>query len=368
MSVINEPQQITIEWLTAVLYRRGLLPVGEIEHIHFRPNEAFNSTVLHLEVVYSSDTPSTAPRAILVKLNRHHNGELEDHFYQHIQGLPNHQLPVVNCYEAAYDPDTGFSHCLLEDVSATHRPPISRHQLIGLQGIPSSPHMESIVDALAQFHAYWWESPQLGSSEGIFAVRPWYRDQAYFQQHFARRKNEWTQFSAQVGTELPTELTALYEQVLSHFPHLWARYLGPRITDLQAITVTHGDCYLTQFLCPKEGIQGQTYLVDFDSASANFGAYDLAYLIPTFWTREQRTQNTREQNLLRRYHQGLLAHGVVGYPWETLLDDYRLMISMMIFDPVWDQTNGSSKAYWQPKMQCLTDAYIDLNCAALLAD
>ena len=54
------------------------------------------------------------------------------------------------------------------------------------------------------------------------------------------------------------------------------------------------------------------------------------------------------------------------YPWEALWVDYQLMVTLMIFDPIWDQTSGASHTYWWPKLHCLTDAYMDLNCAALL--
>jgi hypothetical protein len=42
------------------------------------------------------------------------------------------------------------------------------------------------------------------------------------------------------------------------------------------------------------------------------------------------------------------------------------MLLYMIFFPLWDYANGSRRGYWWPKMQCLTGAYRDLNCAALL--
>jgi hypothetical protein len=46
--------------------------------------------------------------------------------------------------------------------------------------------------------------------------------------------------------------------------------------------------------------------------------------------------------------------------------DYRMMITFMLFDPVWNQTDGSPESYWWPKMQCLAGAFKDLECAALL--
>ena len=62
----------------------------------------------------------------------------------------------------------------------------------------------------------------------------------------------------------------------------------------------------------------------------------------------------------------LLDHGVAGYTWDDLLFDYRLMLIYRIFLPVWDAVNGSSRAYWWPKLQCLTGAYLDWHCAELL--
>jgi hypothetical protein len=108
------------------------------------------------------------------------------------------------------------------------------------------------------------------------------------------------------------------------------------------------------------------YLIDFDSVSANLPAYDLVYMFPTFWTPAQRKEAGREEKLLRRYHEALLAHGVTGYTWQDLLRDYRLCVLYMIFDPVWDQTSGASEAYWLPKLRCLTGAFMDLDCLSLL--
>jgi hypothetical protein len=42
-----------------------------------------------------------------------------------------------------------------------------------------------------------------------------------------------------------------------------------------------------------------------------------------------------------------------------MLTDYRVMLALMIFDPVWDVTNGSREGYWWPTLPCLTGAYFD---------
>jgi hypothetical protein len=72
-----------------------------------------------------------------------------------------------------------------------------------------------------------------------------------------------------------------------------------------------------------------------------------------------------ERHLLAHYHQMLIAHGVRGYSWDNLLTDYRLMIALMIFDPIWNQTSGSPEQYWWPKLQCLVSAFRDWDCIDL---
>ena len=46
-------------------------------------------------------------------------------------------------------------------------------------------------------------------------------------------------------------------------------------------------------------------------------------LCATFWTPEQRHQDQREEQVLRRYYQALHAHGVTHYGWQDLLADYQ---------------------------------------------
>ena len=95
--------------------------------------------------------------------------------------------------------------------------------------------------------------------------------------------------------------------------------------------------------------------------------YDLANLLATFWTPAQRHQEAREQTLLHRYYQTLCAHGVMDYPREALLTDYRSGLIYWLLVPVQDRYGGAGKAYWWPKMQCLVAAFQDWQCEALLA-
>lgn len=66
------------------------------------------------------------------------------------------EVPLVRCYDAAYDPEAGTAHLLLEDLESTHAsaPP---------GGPPPAPWHTQAMDALAELHARWWGDPALGA-------------------------------------------------------------------------------------------------------------------------------------------------------------------------------------------------------------
>jgi hypothetical protein len=360
---------ITPEWLTSALREGGALPQGEVAAVHLRANDAFNSAAAHLEVRYSSDAPETAPRRLFLKRAiaaewALRAGAREVAFYQFVAPHRARLPMLVPCYAAAVDAASGQSFCLLLDVSETHAPPVTREQLIA-GAVPAEALLDQVVDALAAFHAFWWEHPLLGQS--TFELPSWYADEARHAQFVEETRRNWARFLEAEGAWFPEALRLLYEQVLAGYPVLWERYIRQRVATHRRMTLSHGDCYLSQFLCPAPGTSSQTYLIDFQGPAADFGAMDLVFLFATFWPPAQRREGQREERLLRRYHQALAAQGVRGYSWETLLTDYRLALTYMLSYPVWDRNNGSRKDYWWPKLQCLAGAFQDWQCFKLLA-
>jgi hypothetical protein len=326
-----------------------------------RADGAFNSAAAHLAVTYSDDAPADAPRTLFLKRNLPvdwaiESGRDEVAFYRtmapHYDRLP----MLIPCYAALINEARGASTLLMPDVSATHAPPLLRDDQIAGRSIPRSTALDQAIDALAGFHAAWWECPELGDT---FPITPWYRDAAHFMAHAERRQGEWERFIAAEGAWFPTDLRAFYEREIARFPQLWENGLGEPITSRSGLTLTHGDCYLTQFLCPRSGITAPTYLVDFQSAGADLPGMDLVHMLAFWWTRDQRREGDRERRALRRYHDGLLAGGVRGYTWDDLLTTYRLALTIMLFYPIWDETNGSPRDYWLPKLQNVVAAYQD---------
>ena len=362
LNALTATDPITTEWLTEALRDAGALPRGAVFACETRANDAIFSVACHLTLTYSADAPRDAPRQLFLKRNLDVDwaieaGREEVAFYQAV--APRYdQLPMlIRCYATLVDEARNASTLLMADVSATHAPPLLRDDQISetTRAIPAPVALDQAIDALAAFHAAWWERPELGVQ---FEITPWYSDADAFAAHVERRRAEWARFIASEGAWFPADLRAIYEQALVRLSLLWEQGLDERITQRRGLTLTHGDCYLAQFLCPRPGVTAPTYLVDF-GLNADLIGDDLVHMFAFWWTREQRQEGDRELRALRRYHASLLAGGVRDYSWDNLLADYRLALTIMLFYPIWDETNGSAQSYWLPKLHNIVAAYQD---------
>jgi thiamine kinase-like enzyme len=360
---------ITPDWLTTVLQQAGVLRQGNVTQVEGEKTAAFNSVTSRLIMQYSADAAADAPTRLILKRNAPTAWGIEDgaeevKFYTLMASLPDHPGIIVPCYAATYDKQSGDSYLLLQDLSATHRPPLTRDQQISLEGVPSAADLAGVVEALAQLHAYWWEHPLLETD--TFVIGYWSRTRDRFEQYLQRRTTSWNRLMAQEGDSFPPDLRALYERVLARLPQHWERYVEPRFRSRQRLTLIHGDSYFANFLCPKPPASGPTYILDWQSPGFDICGHDLANLCAPFWTPEQRYENQREEQALRRYHATLQALGVNDYAWDDLVTDYQIGLIFWLLMPVQDGADGSRKDYWWPKMQCLVAAFQDWRCEELL--
>jgi thiamine kinase-like enzyme len=368
--VLRTAEEATPERLTAILRRHRTLPQCEVLTVRQRKNPAFNSVVTHLELSYTHSAPATAPNALVLKANlsaewAKEAGRVEVAFYRMIAALPDRPSIVVPCYDAQYDPETGDSHLLLLDVSSTHHAPLTRdQQLTPGSNVPDDAEADAVVEALARFHACWWNHPMLGSFP--CAIAHWFRDEQGFQQFQERRRVAFRELMMAEESWFPAEYARTYEAILAGLPHLWERYWRPRTVGKRGLTLTHGDAYFSNFLCPNLGTGGGVLLLDWQSPEGYLGASDLANLLATFLNSAQRKEGGREDRLLRLYHTTLKQAGVQDYSWQALLLDYRLTILDWLLVPLQDRHDGSRRDYWWPKMQYLMEGFRDWRCAELL--
>jgi thiamine kinase-like enzyme len=362
---------VSPEWLTNALRQSGVLAKGRVVSVEQRANSAFNSAACHLRAIYSADATGNMPRHLFIKRNLAEPwavraGAREVAFYQVASAMAPPLSMLVPCYGASFDATSGDSWLLLRDVSETHEGPVTREQSMAGVGVPSDTRLRAIVEALASLHAAWWEHPALGT--GALLVSEWYRDHEHFTATSGEFASNWTTLRQTSGATLPAATITLYEAAIMSFPHIWNRLLAERMAAKRHLTISHGDCYLSQFLCPKpDSLDDATYLIDFQGACGDLPAMDLVFLFATFWTPEQRHEHDRERRFLRLYHDALMRHGISGYSWDELVADYRIALAFMLFYPVWDAANGSKRAYWEPKQHCLASAADDWACRELFA-
>src|SRR5262249_40268874 len=149
--------------------------------------------------------------------------------------------------EAHWDSASEEWHLLLEDLTDTHAVatvwPLP----------PSDAQCESIVDALAQFHAAWWDDPRLGGSIGTW------RDEAASAAMLRDLNARFVRFADRLGDVLPHERRVLYERLLDIGPRLLGRYHTHR-----NVTLIHGDAHAWNVFLPRDG-GGDVRLFDWDS-------------------------------------------------------------------------------------------------------
>lgn len=351
--VIANPEQVTPEWLTAVLRRRGALPHGWVTSVYASPAQAtFASSTWRLQVGYAQDDASNMlPRLFLKASNPGlapgqfdvEQIQREAIFYSVIAPLM--AAPwTIPCYDAARDPETGASHVLLKDVSETH----------ATDRDPLHPgHAAQAIDCLAHLHAFWWDHPRLGQDIGSF---PTWEER---QRDMRDTVDSTAAFMAALGDALSPAWRAVYERVLPALPGLFRRHATGR-----NLTLVHGDAHLGNFLFPRDAATGVTYLADWQFWHPTVGGTDLAFMMAAEWEPEIRRQ--LEHGLVRRYYDGLLAHGVQSYGWQQCWDDYRLSVILVsLFIPVWRW----AVFRWAPDLAAVhrsMTAFEDLRCCDLL--
>jgi hypothetical protein len=352
-TIIANAEQVSPDWLTAVLKQQGALPEGHV--VDVRPGavqSTFVSSVWRLDVDYSQNASALAPQRLFLKCSNpalapeHYNPQhvqQEIVFYQKV--APAMAQPfTIPCYAADYDANTSSAHLLLKDVSDMYGPCSSP---------PSIQNYQQAVDALASLHAFWWDHPRLGVDIGQYPTP------AQRQQDCISTQTSTAAFLTLLGDSLPRPWRKIYENAALALPDLFQRHASGK-----NLTLVHGDAHLGNFLFPIEARAGQAVMLDWQFWHPTVGGTDLAFLLAA--ESETETRRALEQALLRRYHQHLLDQGVRGYTWQQCWDYYRLSVILMsIFIPVWRW----SAFHWEADhtaIQRSMTAFEDLQCADLL--
>ncbi|MCW3015599.1 MAG: hypothetical protein JWO02_2691 [Solirubrobacterales bacterium] len=219
----------------------------------------------------------------------------ERFFYDEVAALLSVATP--RCYFAGDGDDLPL---LLEDLGGLRM----GDQVAGL----SLADAERLVDVLAALHAEFWERPIPGDEPWTVSLRD-------------------PIFGGMLTQLIASGVPALRERYAGRVPERVLAELesaAPNWTDVLACcdegprTLVHNDFRLDNLFFRPDGTP---VVIDWQLPAHTRGTQDVAYLLSGSFQSD--VLSGAWEPLLRRYHDRLCGHGVVGYAWEECRRHYR---------------------------------------------
>jgi hypothetical protein len=307
----NIPQsvaELTPAWLTSAL--ATLLGGGRVTTVttdDIGTGVGVFGIIARLHLTYEG-APPTAPATLIAKMpidaeaNRNVGMALglyvrENNFYDNVaNSVP---FPVPTCHVSLTDAAAGHYLLIMEDLGHLE----AGDQLAGI----TVERAAAIIDALAAFHATWWESPELDKLDWLPT-----QDAPIYLAAVPPIVSAGVAALEPLVADLPAGSLDLAKRVDANFISLIHKCaVGPR-------TFVHGDARLDNlFFTP--GTNDFT-LIDWQLSLRCRGVYDLVWLLATSMDIE--LQNEHADDLLVRYHTALERNGV---SWP--LHDLRIAVA-----------------------------------------
>lgn len=350
---IEDIAQVTPAWLTRrLLENHHLNSSDSVTHVEIVSHSRNRSNLsAHLRVGYSS-TVSELPTCLFVKTGD--SGmcvDCEVTFHNDILSYMG-ESPAVPHYDAAWSKPHRNGHLVFQDASRTHY-----HGKFGIHpGLQSE--AELIIDAFAPFHAFWWDHPELGNAVGSFPDEDfvlWYQGVASYEKALGR-------FIDLAGDRLSRRRRTLCERVLGAFPFKDLRGRS-RLAPGNRLTLIHADARYDNILLPRDAAKQEVYIIDWAFWEVRMGTDDIAHLA-IYGFGDPKAGLTR--SLVKRYHGGLLKHGVTDYDWDDCWHDYRISTLRHLFIPISSAANGSDFNYCWRNLERSFRSVRDLGCRELL--
>lgn len=305
------PADVTPQWVTDVLVSAGTIDAGtvidSVAVTDIGEGTGIFGQIARLDLGYGA---GSGPERVVVKLACTEPANLEVAFalgiyrrevafFEHIGPHSPTRTPVCH---VAHMGDDGRFVIVMEDLSSSYD--------VGDQVVGITPdEADLVVDELAALHATWWMHPDLEALDWLpVADAP-----AYLAAVPGIYRAGMPVLEAEWADRLPAEALDV------------ARRLEPVFEDLMVATAAepwtfaHGDTRLDNIFFSHDG--GRPALIDFQLSLRARGVADIAYMIGTSMNIED--SRAHWERILRRWHDGLIAHGVEGYSWEQAVNDYR---------------------------------------------
>jgi hypothetical protein len=348
--------EITAEWITEALRGSGTIGPGtSVASVVLDTGAAgvgFMGEVGKVGVVYegaATDAPTsiiakfpTASPEVRAMMHPTRIYEREHRFYAEL--APTSPLRTPEVYHVTCDtadaPDDEHYLLLMEDLSTL----TLGDQLTGL-GVEQA---EQALVALAGHHAAFWGGVGLESADFVPIIN-----------------GPLNQSGAAIyDASLPGFMDAFGGVILPELEGYVAGYSAVRgqiLDDLEAMphTLVHFDFRADNLLFDTDG---SVAVVDWQTISQGGGAADVGYLLSQNLTVDDR--RTHGTELLRAYHEALVAHGVADYTFESLRADYEVGIACGWVIPVFavgtlDFSSERAVALWTAVVERAQAALLD---------
>ncbi len=312
MQVPASPDELTADWLTSVLKAQGLGTnsvrscevellggeqgmTGQLVRLHIRYQEKRPELPATLIAKFSAADP--AARAIISALGHY---EREVRFYGELSSRT--PVPTPRCYYRHLDSESDFALLVLEDLARAR----NGNSIEGC----SVDEVADVLVTLAMLHASWWQAVDLAHTSWLrlrFLLAPDAMVGAF--------SDAWPSFIQKLSIPVTSQIGEMRDWIGNNLPAAVTTLFqsGPRTlihNDVQADNLFFGDA------------DRDVVLIDWQMATYARCVIDVAG-----WVRGQLQPEDRrpvEPQLLRHYHDALVANGVQDYSLEQCLADYRL--------------------------------------------
>jgi hypothetical protein len=316
LGLLRSQNDISNEWVQGVLRASGDLDANtsvtglNVERIG--EGVGILSELYRISPTYSGAT--SAPKSVVVKFPTQDPGQrfTADALVLYIRELvfyrdiaPGAPFATPRCFAQAIAGDNTDFTIVMEDISGLR-------VLNQLEGV-SLEDAGVILDKLADFHAQWWENPQLDSMLGTFQPLS---NPTYHAVLPMLWQGGWPAVMQYAPEVVPAEVAAIGDVWAEKVQWMLDTLMGPR-------TLCHGDYRADNIMFNGN----EPVVIDFQISGVGSGIYDVGYFISQSIDAKVRKGHDRE--LVNRYADRLATHGI-NVDRDEMWRQYQVTIAFCV--------------------------------------
>ncbi len=348
----TSPAALTADWLTKAL--KPSFPNIAVEHFENTTIGVGSGFMGDLErVSLTSASNANHPKTVVVKFSSHFEatrilaGRMNYYgrelgFYEDCAKTAGVKTPTIYCQH--FDAQNQHFVMVMEDLA----PAVPTDQVVG----NTLEQSEQVMLAFADLHGKWWNSPDLKQMAWTAPIT-----------HVTPIKESLIQLEASIQD---AERTGRFDA----YPKM--KRLQPRLPPLFAMeppqpepyTLVHGDLRSDNIFFSPESPSDEPTIIDWQTAGIGQPMTDIARWLTQSIDIDLRRQH--ETDLLKLYHERLIANGVENYSYQKMLQEYEinLVVTLLMFSMSMDeieQTSDRAAPLFHAMYSRLDAALIDWN-------